>query len=109
MGAHVEVAGAGAGPAVAVIFAVKFEVRDVVPTAQQAPVVWRLTLEKPADDWMKPGFDDSKRKEGPAGFGTLVFALLIWPAVQWSFKLFNVRPHRGIEIEAEEMALLEGD
>jgi hypothetical protein len=46
------------------------EVRDVVPTAQQAPVAWRFTFEKPADDWMKPGFDDSKWKEGPAGFGT---------------------------------------
>ncbi len=30
---------------------------------------------------------------GPAGIGTLVFALLIGPAVQWAFKIFNVRPH----------------
>ncbi|MCF6277744.1 MAG: hypothetical protein L3J16_03215 [Anaerolineales bacterium] len=31
---------------------------------------------------------------GPAGVGTLVFALLIGPAVQWGFKLFKVDPHR---------------
>ena len=30
---------------------------------------------------------------GPAGIGTLVFALLIGPSVQWGFKLFNVHPH----------------
>jgi uncharacterized membrane protein YczE len=37
---------------------------------------------------------------GPAGIGTLVFALLIGPAVQWSFKLFNVRPHKPEAVEA---------
>jgi len=31
---------------------------------------------------------------GPAGWGTLAFALLIGPSVQWAFKLFNVQPHR---------------
>ena len=30
---------------------------------------------------------------GPAGIGTLVFALLVGPSVQWGFKLFNVDPH----------------
>jgi len=30
---------------------------------------------------------------GPVGIGTLVFAVLIGPAVQWAFKIFNVRPH----------------
>jgi uncharacterized membrane protein YczE len=34
---------------------------------------------------------------GPAGIGTVVFALLIGPAVQWGFKVFNVRPHRSLE------------
>lgn len=32
---------------------------------------------------------------GPAGVGTIVFALLIGPAVQWAFKLFKVEPHRA--------------
>lgn len=31
---------------------------------------------------------------GPLGFGTLVFALLIGPSVQWAFKLFHVQPHK---------------
>jgi hypothetical protein len=43
--------------------------KEVVPTAQTAQVKWRYTLEKPADDWMKPGFDDSAWKEGQGGFG----------------------------------------
>ena len=31
---------------------------------------------------------------GPVGWGTLAFALLIGPSVQWAFKLFNVHPHK---------------
>lgn len=31
---------------------------------------------------------------GPAGVGTVVFALLIGPAVQWGFKIFKVEPHK---------------
>lgn len=31
---------------------------------------------------------------GPLGFGTLIFALLIGPSVQWAFKLFRVKTHR---------------
>jgi hypothetical protein len=36
---------------------------------------------------------------GPAGIGTVIFSLLIGPAVQWGFKLFNVSPHRPVEPE----------
>ena len=35
---------------------------------------------------------------GPLGFGTVVFALLIGPSVQWGFKLFNVHPHKPEEL-----------
>jgi len=31
---------------------------------------------------------------GPAGWGTLAFALLIGPSVQWAFKVFDVHPHK---------------
>ena len=31
---------------------------------------------------------------GPLGVGTLVFAILIGPSVQWAFKLLNVTPHQ---------------
>jgi hypothetical protein len=34
---------------------------------------------------------------GPAGLGTVVFALLIGPAVQWGFRLFKVKPHGAIK------------
>jgi hypothetical protein len=42
----------------------------VVPTAQNQPIEWRYTTQKPADDWFKVGFDDSSWKTGNAGFGT---------------------------------------
>ena len=37
---------------------------------------------------------------GPLGFGTLVFAVLIGPAVQWAFRVFNVQPHKPELVEA---------
>ncbi|MCY3024354.1 MAG: glycoside hydrolase family 2 [Planctomycetota bacterium] len=46
------------------------EFRVVVPTAQNDPLAWRYTTEKPAADWFKPDFDATAWKEGPAGFGT---------------------------------------
>ena len=44
---------------------------------------------------------------GPAGIGTVVFAVLIGPAVQWSFKLFNVVPHHQVEPEPAIIGLVE--
>jgi len=35
--------------------------------------------------------------DGPVGVGTLMFALLIGPAVQGSFRIFNVQTHRSEE------------
>jgi hypothetical protein len=43
--------------------------RVVVPTSQQQPQIWRYALDKPADDWHQPDFDDSSWKQGPGGFG----------------------------------------
>ena len=37
---------------------------------------------------------------GPLGFGTVIFALLIGPSVQWAFKLFKVQPHKPEVAEA---------
>lgn len=37
---------------------------------------------------------------GPLGVGTVVFALLIGPSVQWAFRLFRVHPHQPITAEA---------
>lgn len=41
---------------------------------------------------------------GPAGIGTLVFAILIGPAVQWAFKVFKVKPHKEEKIIEESVA-----
>jgi uncharacterized protein len=35
---------------------------------------------------------------GPAGWGTLAFALLIGPSVQWAFKMFKVHPHKPEDV-----------
>ena len=36
---------------------------------------------------------------GPAGVGTLIFAFLIGPSIQWAFKVFKVQPHKPVEDE----------
>lgn len=42
---------------------------------------------------------------GPAGLGTLAYALLIGPSVQWGFKIFKVQPHKDAD---EVQAGIEG-
>ncbi|MCK6539028.1 MAG: hypothetical protein L6Q26_03125 [Anaerolineales bacterium] len=42
---------------------------------------------------------------GPAGWGTLAFALLIGPSVQWAFKFFKVRPHKPEDVIVPAMAV----
>ena len=48
------------------------KVTDVVPTSQQAAVLWRYTFEKPADGWTNPDFDAAGWKEGPGVIGNNV-------------------------------------
>jgi len=43
---------------------------DVVPTAQAQPALWQYSLEQPAADWFKPGFNAAGWKQGKSGFGT---------------------------------------
>ena len=38
--------------------------------AQRQAVLWKYVLQKPADGWFQPGFDDAGWKEAPAGFGS---------------------------------------
>jgi len=35
---------------------------------------------------------------GPLGIGTLIFAILIGPAVQWAFKILKVQTHKPAEV-----------
>ncbi|HON64895.1 MAG TPA: DUF4965 domain-containing protein [Phycisphaerae bacterium] len=46
------------------------KVHHIVPTAREQETRWRFTLTRPADGWYAVGFDDSKWREGVAGFGT---------------------------------------
>jgi len=46
------------------------QIEVVVPTAREKSVEWRFTLERPASDWFKTGFDDLGWKNGQGGFGT---------------------------------------
>lgn len=39
---------------------------------------------------------------GPAGLGTVIFAFLVGPAVQWGFKALKVEPHRELDSETED-------
>jgi len=45
-------------------------VRVVVPTSEQEGRTWKYTVQKPADDWFQPAFDDGGWKSGVGGFGT---------------------------------------
>lgn len=40
---------------------------------------------------------------GPAGIGTLAYAILVGPSVQWGFKIFKVQPHKPTPEEEEEV------
>jgi len=80
----------------------------VVPCGEQgARIAWRYTIEKPADDWMAVGFDDSSWKEGNAAFGT------IRPGTKWetadiwirrAFELTSVPARPYLEIFHDEDA-----
>ena len=43
---------------------------SAVSCAQQPVDAWRYTLQRPADGWEQPGFDDRGWKDGNGGFGT---------------------------------------
>jgi hypothetical protein len=45
-------------------------VQAVVATSKEKEQPWSYTLDKPADGWIKPDFDDRPWKAGPGGFGT---------------------------------------
>jgi hypothetical protein len=46
-------------------------VKVVASHAGEGPAaMWKYTIDKPGDGWFKGAFDDSKWKEGAAGFGT---------------------------------------
>lgn len=77
---------AGAGPRDSMMLAIKRTTGVSIRTARIAIDVTVVTI-----GWLLGG---------PAGVGTLVFALLAGPSVQWGFNLFKVEPHKPVEVEA---------
>ncbi len=59
------------------------EPMTIVPTAEKTAVSWRMTTEKPGDDWHKPGFDDAAWQTAPAPFGTLEPNIARQPRTPW--------------------------
>ncbi len=51
------------------LYAAKLLGKPALPVAAQNKVPVRYTTTEPVDDWMKPGFDDHKWKQGAAGLG----------------------------------------
>jgi len=45
-------------------------IEGVVPTAESGAIAWHYTTGNPEGDWTRPGYDDSRWKEGPGGFGS---------------------------------------
>jgi hypothetical protein len=45
-------------------------ITDLVPASRDRSFPWRYTMTKPPESWIQPDFDDSRWKEGLAGFGT---------------------------------------
>ena len=79
---------AGAGPRDSLMLAIKRTTGASIRAARIAIDVTVVTI-----GWLLGG---------PAGVGTLVFALLAGPSVQWGFKLFKVEPHKPVEAMVED-------
>jgi uncharacterized membrane protein YczE len=82
---------AGAGPRDSLMLAIHRKTGMSVRVARGALEVLVVTI-----GWLLGG---------PAGLGTLAFALLIGPSVQWAFKLFNVHPHRPEDVITPELVV----
>ena len=80
------------------------KISTVVPAADTAPATWRYTTEKPAEDWAKPGFDDSAWKEGKSGFGTAGTPGAVIGTV-WNTP--DIWMRREVEIPADKLKNLE--
>lgn len=79
---------AGAGPRDSLMLAIKRKTGASIRVARGAIEVTVVLI-----GWLLGG---------PAGVGTIVFAILIGPAVQFGFKLFKVQPHRELDSEVED-------
>jgi hypothetical protein len=63
----------------------------LVPTAEKAPVLWRSTLEQPAANWFRLGFNDSSWKQSSAPFGQPDPKIGRQPRTKWTSSRLWVR------------------
>src|SRR5690606_31728981 len=75
---------AGAGPRDSLMLAIKRTTGISIRAARAIIEVTVVTL-----GWLLGG---------PAGIGTVAYALLVGPSVQWGFKIFKVQPHKEEEV-----------
>ncbi|MFN8380692.1 MAG: hypothetical protein U0V02_02060 [Anaerolineales bacterium] len=80
---------AGAGPRDSMMLAIKRTTGISIRAARAIIEVTVVTL-----GWLLGG---------PAGIGTLAYAIFVGPSVQWGFKIFKVQPHKPIPEEEEEV------
>ena len=44
-------------------------ITEIVPTSEKSGILWRYTVEAPAEGWNQPGFNDAAWKQAPGAFG----------------------------------------
>jgi hypothetical protein len=66
--------------------------REVIPTSQQAPLIWHYTLQHPPEGWTRPDFDDHAWSQGPALIGNGV------PNVKTSWKTDDIWLRRQVVV-----------
>ena len=80
---------AGAGPRDSMMLAIKRTTGVSIRATRAAIEITVVTL-----GWLLGG---------PAGIGTVAFAIFVGPSVQWGFKIFKVQPHKPEPEEEEEV------
>lgn len=77
-------------------------VKEIIPTARTAQSSWRFSTQKPAENWSRPGFDDSSWVASPGGFGTQGTPGTS-PGLRTEWKTRNIWLRREFVIPAEAL------
>jgi len=67
--------------------------KTILPSAKEQKLVWKNTTEKPSENWMNPGFDDSSWKNDTAAFGSPGYGIVktVWESENiWIRREFTV-------------------
>lgn len=68
--------------------------KTILPTAKEQHLVWKNTTEKPSENWMNIGFEDSSWKSDTAAFGSPGYGIVktVWESENiWIRKEFYVK------------------